>query len=375
MSKEIDIEVPDEAVGTPYVYIERLSDGKLWNQSGLTSGAFEAELAANWATYVYPVTRLSLSSLRWQADFPLLPAGVYRIGVRFRVGAASPMDPAFPGRVIQWSGMSEVFGGFPTSPTNPEVIDIEYGGAYTPYVFVARLSDGKLWNRTDLTTAAFEVETPANWHTYVYPLTRIGAAPPASPTSLRWTAAFPQFASDGGYVAHLREAPIAPASFTAGAANPLDAPLLGIEYNWTAAGSGGNGGGSTPVVGTTIEATRATTLLVTLTGVSDLLLRQKLWFTVKIDPTSQPDSEALLQVVEGTGLTYANGAVAADATQGTLSVTGTSVNITVQAATMAVLLPFGGYKYDVKVMDSAGHVVVVAAGVFSLSATPTDAVA
>lgn len=120
---------------------------------------------------------------------------------------------------------------------------------------------------------------------------------------------------------------------------------------------------------------RADTWQQTITGVPSLTGRQALWFTVKIDPNAEQDSEALIQIEESGGLLVLNGAPAPDATQGDITVSGTSVTLRVEAGASAQLEDFTLYRYDLKVMDATGNDEVVGEGTFVVLPTVTRAVA
>lgn len=141
---------------------------------------------------------------------------------------------------------------------------------------------------------------------------------------------------------------------------------LGAKVNTAAAGGGGGGTVSVSysipaaVARAALElshvnAYRQATLRVTLTGLGDLTGRQKLWFTAKAARTLA-DTAAIFQVEETDGLTYLNGAVAADADLASLTVDDADagdVTLVIYAEAMKTATPIEGLVWDVKqLLDS-----------------------
>jgi hypothetical protein len=128
------------------------------------------------------------------------------------------------------------------------------------------------------------------------------------------------------------------------------------------------------VSGSTITLKRGDTLSAALAGLGSLAGRTKLWFTVK-RALEDPDSAALVQIVEGTGLVTLNGA-AGTAGDGSVTVTdATAGNLTVALAARATALleTWGTYTYDVQILTASG-VVTKAEGAFVVLADATRAV-
>ena len=79
------------------------------------------------------------------------------------------------------------------------------------------------------------------------------------------------------------------------------------------------------------------------------------------------DSEALLFVDTDTGLLIVNGAAATDATQASLTYTGTTLTIDVDAEITA-LLPVGDWKYGIQSITAGGVVSEIYGGTFAITA-------
>lgn len=128
------------------------------------------------------------------------------------------------------------------------------------------------------------------------------------------------------------------------------------------------------VQGSDLVCKRGDTFTASLTGIGALTGRTKLWFTVKGNK-AQADTAALLQIVEGTGLTVLNGA-AATASQGSLTVTDASlgnVTIVLDEEATALLRPSAHYYYDIQML-SAGGVVTRTEGDFEVHEDVTRAI-
>ena len=129
------------------------------------------------------------------------------------------------------------------------------------------------------------------------------------------------------------------------------------------------------VAGSSITITRGDTASIALTGLGDLSLRTKLWFTVKSKHTDA-DTASILQVEETGGLLYLNGA-ATTITNATLVVddeAAGNITVTIKAAATAALSP-STYSYDVQQLTSDPAVHTETAGTFTVSADYTRAVA
>jgi len=120
---------------------------------------------------------------------------------------------------------------------------------------------------------------------------------------------------------------------------------------------------SSQVSGSSISQHRGDTWSFQLTGLGSVSGRVKLWFTVKNGVGNPTDADSMVQILltepadDDDGLQYLNGAVAADASQGSLTVDDEDagdITITIAAAATAVLSPGDGYVYDIQVAtDSA----------------------
>lgn len=122
-----------------------------------------------------------------------------------------------------------------------------------------------------------------------------------------------------------------------------------------------------------LVAVRGDTFAVTLSGLGSLAGAEKLWVTAKRNE-NQPDSAALFQIEETDGLLVFNGAPAADAALGDLTVTDPdegNISITVDETLMALLTPLEG-KYDVQKLVG-GVVRTVAIGDFRVTPHVTHA--
>lgn len=107
---------------------------------------------------------------------------------------------------------------------------------------------------------------------------------------------------------------------------------------------------------------RGDTTVISLTGLGALSGRSKLWFTVK-QYDSDADAAAILQVIEGTGLTILNGG-AGTANQGSLTVTDAAtgaLTINLSAAVTAALAAPKNLVWDLQVETPSG-IVTLAAG-------------
>lgn len=106
------------------------------------------------------------------------------------------------------------------------------------------------------------------------------------------------------------------------------------------------------VQGSTLVCLRGDTFVASLTGMGSLVGRDILWFTVK-DSRSDTDAQAIIQIIEGTGLVRLNGA-AATAADGSLVVddeTAGDVTITLAATATALLRVSKGLDYDIQMAD------------------------
>jgi len=107
----------------------------------------------------------------------------------------------------------------------------------------------------------------------------------------------------------------------------------------------------------TISIRRGDTLDIDFSGLSNLITRTNVWFTVKGDK-DDADSAADIQIDEVTGLLYIAG-VPGTAANGSITVTGAAAgNLTVAlaAAETAKLGIVGRFFYDVQVLYATGVV-------------------
>jgi hypothetical protein len=107
--------------------------------------------------------------------------------------------------------------------------------------------------------------------------------------------------------------------------------------------------------GNTISRRRGDLWTISVTGLGNISTRTKLWFTVK-ESDNDPDTASILQIVEGTGLVYLNGA-AGTAGHGSVVVTDTvtgALTITVQEDATAALELASNLYYDIQWLHSGG---------------------
>lgn len=127
------------------------------------------------------------------------------------------------------------------------------------------------------------------------------------------------------------------------------------------------------LAGSTITAKRGDTVTISLTGLGNLSARTKLWFTAK-GSLGDLDSASLIQIVEGVGLIYLNGA-AGVAGQASITVTDAvtgALTITLSAILMAQLELRGGCHYDLQMLTATG-VTTLTEGAFNVSGDVTRA--
>lgn len=130
------------------------------------------------------------------------------------------------------------------------------------------------------------------------------------------------------------------------------------------------------LAGNDITVQRGDTLSVTLTGLGNIASRTKLYFTVKVNPTRDTDTAAILMIEETAGLTVVNGAAYTTVANGDITVDDAAagdVTITVDEAVTALLSVASGLYYDIQMVSAAG-VVTLTAGRLSVTADVTRAV-
>lgn len=128
------------------------------------------------------------------------------------------------------------------------------------------------------------------------------------------------------------------------------------------------------VAGSTITILRGDTLSAAITGLGNISSRTKLWFTVK-EKYDDPDTAAIVQIVEATGLAYLNGA-SATAGQGSITVTDQitgALTIALVAAATATLYPRTGLYYDIQQLTPSG-VQTLTSGSCAISADVTKSI-
>lgn len=127
------------------------------------------------------------------------------------------------------------------------------------------------------------------------------------------------------------------------------------------------------VEGASLTIHRGDKLTASLTGVGSLEGRTKLWFTVKAK-RSQTDAEALIQIIEDTGLVRLNGAIAT-AAQGSVTVTDEetgAMTIVLNEAATAQLRANEDLVYDIQILTTDG-VLTRAEGTAQVTADVTRA--
>lgn len=109
------------------------------------------------------------------------------------------------------------------------------------------------------------------------------------------------------------------------------------------------------LTGSSIAIRRGDTASVSLTGLGNITSRTKLWFTVK-ESEHDTDAAAKIQIVEGTGLVYLNGA-AGSSGQGSITVTNATtgaLTIALAAAATAQLELQQKLYWDVQYLSASG---------------------
>jgi len=130
------------------------------------------------------------------------------------------------------------------------------------------------------------------------------------------------------------------------------------------------------LAGSDITVQRGDTLSVALTGLGNIAARTKLYFTVKVNPSRDPDTAAILKIEETAGLTVVNGAAYTTVANGDITVDDAAagdVTITVDEAVTALLSVASGLYYDIQMVSAAG-VTTLTAGRLTVAADVTRAV-
>lgn len=127
----------------------------------------------------------------------------------------------------------------------------------------------------------------------------------------------------------------------------------------------------------TIEIRRGDTMSETISGLGSLAGRSKLWFTVKKQPDSDTDAEAIIQIEETAGLVYLNEADAsARAANGSITVNDESagdITVALDEAETDDLPLRANLVYDVQVLVS-GTVTTLRKATFSVLTDVTRAI-
>ena len=131
------------------------------------------------------------------------------------------------------------------------------------------------------------------------------------------------------------------------------------------------------VSGTTISIKRGDSLSASITGLGDLSASSKLWFTVKED-LDDADTASIVQIDDGTGLLYLNGADAsARAANGSITVDDAAdgdITIALDEVETDDLVPANGLRYDVQMLDSGGDVTTLTEGLCNIKGDVTRVV-
>jgi hypothetical protein len=131
--------------------------------------------------------------------------------------------------------------------------------------------------------------------------------------------------------------------------------------------------------GSTITVHRGDELSASLTDLGAIPAgRTKFWFTVKEDPESEADTDAILQIEETAGLVYLNGAAAtaAQALLASLTVDDEAdgdVTIWISDSITAALGRTSGASYDFQYLDAGGEAHTLADGTFAVNVDVTRA--
>lgn len=100
------------------------------------------------------------------------------------------------------------------------------------------------------------------------------------------------------------------------------------------------------------------------TGLGNITGRTKLWFTAKVSEQDL-DTAAIIQIEEGAGLLYLNGAAPVSAADGSITVTNATtgaLTIHLEEARTAELVPATGLWYDIQWRSSGGDTRTIVSG-------------
>lgn len=231
-----------------------------------------------------------------------------------------------------------------------------YPTGNTLYVHLFDAS-GQIWNGS-----AFEAPVSGNWANYDIAMTE-------SATNTQIYRATMPAASAGAYSFVVRlqaggSPAVADIAVAVGTLRWSGSAELAVEVT------------PTTTAGSAINCKRGDTLTVDFTALGDISSRSKFWFTVKTDPNDL-DTAAIIQIEESAGLLYINGAVAATAGNGSITVTDAS------AGDLTIVLDEGetddlsvkpSLYYDVQMLTSAAVVTTITEGRFNITADVTRAI-
>lgn len=120
---------------------------------------------------------------------------------------------------------------------------------------------------------------------------------------------------------------------------------------------------------TLLLAVVASSFSATIAGV-DTSNIDKLWFTIKQNP-DYSDQRSILQIENPGGLLYLNARVAAEPSDASLTVVGSSIIVDIDVAAMSALQPTVQAVWDIKKLDNDGIATVLVSGYIQIKSTVT----
>jgi hypothetical protein len=129
------------------------------------------------------------------------------------------------------------------------------------------------------------------------------------------------------------------------------------------------------VSGSDITVTRGDSWSISLTGLGSIANRSNTWFSVK-GTFDDADTAALVMIDTTTGLLYLNGAAAATAANGSITIDDEDdgdITIALDEVESAKLTPRSKYKYDVQVRRTTNAVNTLTSGDLTVSSDVTRA--
>lgn len=216
-------------------------------------------------------------------------------------------------------------------------------------------------NQALTTSGSLEAITLGNWSTYAIPLT-------GNSTVHRYFGSIPSTSPAGNYIVQYYTqaggSPLSSDKFESEERIAWDGTQLSGATVWgwasrTVSQSGAQV--SAAVSGSLITLLRGDYISIALTGLGDISSRTKLWFTVK-SILSQPDTSALIQIAESTGMSRLNGAPVASSSYGSITVTDAvtgAVTIIIKSTASAYLDPATGLFYDVQMLTANGPITLI----------------